>query len=485
MSWIIEAIKAFVRLLSRSRVSQAGAVLVTVLFPALLLGSVLDVSGVLGNPYFGFMVYLVMGPLFIVGLIAIAVGLLFFRRKDMGPSDTFLFFRKQFESPERYRRMQWVVMIIGALTVLNVVVVALFSYTGFHYTESVAFCGEFCHSVMKPEYSAYSRSPHSRVKCVECHIGEGAKWFAKSKLSGARQFLAVALKTYSRPIETPIRGLRPARDTCEECHRPEFFFGEKLYVKNKFLPDEENTEVKTVLLMKIGSGGGDGHHAHGIHWHVSEQAEIDYKHADWKREQIFEVTMTDEEGKKTVFRSSEEPEIAEGEKGPWTRTMDCVDCHNRPTHIYLSADEALDQKLFSGQIPRELPFIKRQGLEAVAGDFESTEQAMVEIEKALRQWYGKNYSELVSSRPEMLDKAVTGVQQAFAENVFPEMRITWGTYKSHLGHPDFMGGCFRCHDDEHTAEDGRTISGDCDLCHVILAEDETNPEILGLLGNAD
>ncbi|MDQ7007064.1 MAG: NapC/NirT family cytochrome c [Acidobacteriota bacterium] len=484
MSWLVEAIKAFIRLLSKSRVSQGGAILVTVLFPALLLGCLLDLSGVLGNPYFGFMVYLVMGPLFILGLLAIAVGLLFFRRKDTGPTDTYFFFRKQLESPQSFRRMQWVVMIIGALTVINVVVVALFSYTGFHYTESVAFCGEFCHSVMQPEYSAYSRSPHSRVKCVECHIGEGAKWFAKSKLSGARQFLAVALNTYSRPIETPIRGLRPARDTCEECHRPEFFFGEKLYVKHKFLPDQENTAVKTVLLMKIGSGGGEGHHPHGIHWHVSEEAKIDYRHADWKREQIFEVTMTDEQGQTTVFRSGEDPEITE-DGAPWSRTMDCVDCHNRPTHIYLSAEEALDQKLFSGHIPKELPFIKRQGLEALAGDFGSTEEALAGIEKTLREWYSENYAGLVEERPDLLDKAIAGVQEAFAENVFPEMGITWGTYKSHLGHPDFMGGCFRCHDDEHSAEDGRTISGDCDLCHVILAEDEPDPEILGLLQNAE
>ncbi len=485
MNWVVEAARAFLRGVSRSRVSTVGAVLVTVLFPALLLGTLLDIWGMLNNPYFGFIIYLVMGPLFIVGLILVFVGLLFFQRRDASPVFSFEFFRKQLESPDRFERVRWVVVFVVFLTVLNVVIVSLFSYTGFHYTESVAFCGQFCHSVMHPEYTAYQNSPHSRVKCVECHIGEGAKWFAKSKISGARQFFAVAFNTFNRPIQTPVHGLRPARDTCEECHRPQFFFGEKLYVKHKYLPDEVNTEVQTVLLMKVGSGGGAGHRAHGIHWHVAEENRIVYKHSDWGRQDIFEVRMTDESGEEVVFKTDEaaSEDAAAGKKGegPWTRVMDCIDCHNRPTHIYRTAEDALNYELFTGEIPRDLPFIKRQALEVVADKYETSAEAKQQIAERLKSWYEQEYGDLIKTRPELLEKAIAGVQKAFSENVFPEMKIYWDTYPNFLGHPDYSGGCFRCHDDEHQSEDGRVISGDCDLCHVVLAEDEPNPEILGFM----
>lgn len=477
---ITDIITAFIKGIARSKVSLIGGIVTTVSFPVLLLFTIFDMTGVVSNPYFGFTTYMVLGPMFITGLIIVFLGLFFFKGKEDVGLFTYEYLKEQFTAPERFTKVRKLVVLATLLTVVNIFIVVLISYSGYHYTESVGFCGQFCHSVMEPEYVAYQNSPHSRVRCVECHIGPGAQWFVKSKISGARQLVAVALETYSRPIETPVHGLRPARETCEQCHRPELFHGDKLYIKDKFLPDEANTHVQTVLLMKIGSGGYLGEQAHGIHWHVSPQNQITYNHLDRSRELINEVTLTKPDGTQVVFAKEIEnpPEASEHE--PANRVMDCIDCHNRPTHIYLSPDEALDKKLLSGLIPRELPFIKKQAFELVTKEYESQDQAKNHIATELRAWYKKNYPALVNNNMPLLEKAVSGIQLAYTENVFPQMKIAWNTYRNYLGHKD-ESGCFRCHDDSHTTTAGETISMDCETCHVILAEDEPAPKILKTL----
>ncbi len=479
-----DILKAFVSGIARSKVSLIGAIIATVTFPVLLVSAVLDLQGVVHNPYFGFIIYMVLGPLFITGLVLVFLGLFFFKGKEDVGIFTYDYLKDQFTAPERFKKVRKLIILATALTVLNIFVIALISYTGYHYTESVGFCGQFCHTVMEPEYVAYQNSPHSRVRCVDCHIGEGAQWFVKSKISGARQLAAVALKTYSTPIETPVHGLRPARDTCEQCHRPELFHGEKLYIKDKFLDDEKNTHVQTVLLMKIGSGGYRGSEAHGIHWHVAPENQISYTHTDRGRENITEVTLTKPNGTKVLFKGESEEESAEvgasdGHEGG-QRVMDCIDCHNRPTHVYLGPNEALDNKILHDEIPRELPFIKRQAMELITMEYPTHEEAKNNIATELRAWYRQNYPELVNDNMPLLEKAIIGIQNAYVENVFPEMKIEWNTYESFLGHNN-ESGCFRCHDDTHETKAGETISMDCETCHIILAEDEEAPEILNTL----
>ena len=91
---------------------------------------------------------------------------------------------------------------------------AVGSYQAYEFTDSVQFCGQLCHTVMHPEFTAYQASPHARVACVDCHVGSGAGWYVKSKLSGARQVYYTALGTYPRPIPTP------GRTTCVLRRRP-------------------------------------------------------------------------------------------------------------------------------------------------------------------------------------------------------------------------------------------------------------------------
>jgi len=478
---LTDIVTAFLKGITRSRVSLIGAMLCTVLFPLLLGFVIIDLMAWIENPYFGAIIYMVMGPLFILGLVLVFLGLFFFKGKEEVGLFTLEYLREHFTEATRFNRLRGLVFLAVFLTCLNFFIFALLGYSGYHYMESVGFCGQFCHTVMNPEFTAYKNSPHSRVSCVECHIGTGATWFAKSKISGARQLAAVALETYSRPIETPVHGLRPARDTCEECHRPEKFIGNKLVVRDKFLPDAENTHVQTVLLMKIGSAGDRTVSSHGIHWHVAPENQITYKATDHSRMTIPEATLASKDGAAIVFRTTDAEAVLEN-AGPTVevRVMDCIDCHNRPSHIYLPPERALDNKILSGDIPRELPFIKRQAMEVVQKEYESQQEARTAIATDLTGWYQKNYPQLVQQQRALLERAITGIQDAYSGNVFPEMSIEWNTYPNHIGHME-NPGCFRCHDESHETANGAVISMDCETCHIILAEDEKDPAILKTL----
>jgi nitrate/TMAO reductase-like tetraheme cytochrome c subunit len=477
-------IKAFLNGIKQSKVATAGAVITVVLFPLLVIYAVLEGLGVVENPQIGFIVYGGLTWLFILGHVMVFVGLFIMRGKDVPPLFSFSDFKEHFAGATRFNSIRKLILFVAFITFFNFLVIGVTAYNGFHYSESVDFCAKLCHTVMMPEYTAYQNSPHSRVACVECHIGTGAKWFIKSKLAGSRQLLAVTLGSYAQPILTPIHGLRPARETCEECHRPELFHGDKLKVIDKFLEDEENTHVQTVLLMKVGSGEYRGQHAEGIHGAVSPKRKIIFKYSDYKRKNIGEVKVLMEDGSEIVY-ATDAVDVAQAEShDAGEKAMDCLDCHNRPTHIYRTPEEALDQKLLTGEIPRELPYIKRQALEVVTQDYASHEEARTGISQQLREWYSQNYPSLMEQKPSLLEKAIVGVIPAYTDNVFPQMKIDYGTYKNYLGHRD-ESGCFRCHDELHVSAEGKTLSQECDTCHLILAEEEPASSLMLTGGSAE
>jgi hypothetical protein len=470
-----EIIKAFKHGVTRSRVSMIGALLTTAVTPLLLGLIIVDSLEQIDNPYLGGFIYLLLGPLFIAGLLMVFIGVVFLKGKEEVGIFSYDYLKEHFTDPARFARVRKLFFLGVFLTGVNIFIIVLLSYEGYRYMESNTFCGEFCHTVMEPEYTAFQNSPHSRVKCVECHIGEGATWFVKSKLSGARQLFATALETYPRPIPTPVEELRPARETCAQCHRPDLFHGDRLDVIDSFLPDEENTHVQTVIIMRIGSAGGLTEEPHDIHWHVAEENTIIYLHTDYERMQIPEVTLIRPDGTRTVYRSAAAQ--AGNEEGS-LREMDCIDCHNRPTHIYLTPERALDNKMIGGRIPRQLPYIKREALEAITRPYATSEEAMAGIGNYLQTWYETHYPEVLTKNPELLATAISGAREAYAENVFPRMNVTWNTYPNHLGHANFEFGCFRCHGGEHFTEEGEMITADCNACHIILALEEEDPEIL-------
>ncbi len=209
----------------------------------------------------------------------------------------------------------------------------------------------------------------------------------------------------------------------------------------------------------------------GIHWHVDPGVSIRYL-SDLKRETIYDVEMTDKDGNKKLFKSKD----AAPADAAW-RTMDCVDCHNRPTHIYRQPDKEIDAALDQGTIDKTLPYIKREGLRAIQVEYPSHEAAREGIAKDIAAFYAKAYPEVASGQAEAVAQAGKALGDIYAWNVFPAMKVTWGTYPNHLGHKD-APGCFRCHDKKHKTDDGEKITKDCDTCHTILAEDEEDPAIL-------
>jgi hypothetical protein len=429
------------------------------------------------HPYVGILIFLILPALFLLGLFLIPVGIIVRRRK----------LRAAGELPVEYPAIDLKapvirsgLLFIGLATVLNVLIFSFASYKGVAYMDSTVFCGQTCHTVMIPEFTAYQNSPHSRVECVQCHIGPGAGWFVRSKLSGLRQVFAVTFRTYSQPIPTPVKYLRPARDTCEQCHWPQRFSGDKLNIIMSYKDDEKNTTMTTAIVMKIGGHMSDKWV--GIHGrHLDEGSRIRYIAIDEQRQVIPIVYYTDDQGKTIEFVSTDikanKEQIDKGEQ----RFMDCIDCHNRPTHAFELPDSAVNRRISRGLISPELPFIKKRAVELLKVDYPDRGTAKARITDGITNFYRTNYPEVYNKRRALVEQAAENTANIYLRNTFPDMKMTWGVHPNNIGHNDFPG-CFRCHDGSHTSKDGQTITNDCSMCHSLLAVQEENPKILTDLG---
>lgn len=457
--------------LSANRISRVGVVLTTTSGITLLLTYAFQLYGYQPNPYTGILIFLILPVVFVAGLVLIPVGIYRQFRKERRLGLLPLTYPTVDFSQRELRRTA---LFIAVMTAINVPIFAFASYRGTVYMDSVQFCGETCHQVMTPEYTAYKRSPHARVACVQCHIGPGAPWFVRSKLSGTYQVLAVTFNLYPRPIPTPVRSLRPARETCEECHWPEKFSGDKFVVKAKSGDDEKNSPVKTVLLLHIG-GRTLSNSLVGIHGRHLDV--VTYVAADEKRQTIPWVSYRKEDGSVTEFVSTEAPpkpeQLARGER----RLMDCMDCHNRPTHTFDMPEGAVNRAMAAGRISPSLPFVHKVAGELLRRPYPSKRAAQTELPEALRQYYRTHYFSVYNSQRAQIERAAESLLEIYNGNIFPEMNVTWGTYPNNLGHQDFPG-CFRCHDGNHKSKDGREITQDCNACHNLLAMEDPDPKIL-------
>jgi len=331
--------------------------------------------------------------------------------------------------------------------------------------------------VMNPEFTAYQLSPHARVACVECHVGAGATWYVKSKLSGARQVVATVFKTYPRPIPTPVHNLRPAQETCEECHWPKKFYGAQLKVFNHYSSDEKNTHRQIRMLIKTGGGDPATGAPEGIHWHMNIANEITYVAADEKRQNIAYIHVKDMQGRVTEYFLKDsgmtKDQIAKAAK----HRMDCVDCHNRPTHIYVPPDASVDQSLTAHRLDASLPYLKQQAVAALTAKYDTTDQAMEGIAKSLRDFYETKYPDVAKNKQLEIRNAVDETQRIFRSTTFPEMKLNWQTHPTNIGH-FYFNGCFRCHDGQHFSADGRAVPKDCDSCHTVLEQQENGVSVL-------
>lgn len=418
------------------------------------------------NPYVDIVGYLVLPGLLALGVLIIPVGIFFkswrVRRRNPEQRLSFFFPRVDLNDPLQRRTAKY--FALGTFVLLPVVAVS--GYQGYHYTDSAAFCANACHSVMKPQATTYQYSPHARVACAECHIGEGASWFVKSKLSGTRQVLAVWRDTFSRPIPPAIQHLRPARETCERCHWPKKFYGAQLREIVHFASDEKNTPREIDMLLKIGGGDETMGRPAGIHLHMALAGQIEYIATDDKLQEIPWVRYVDKSGNAWIYRSDGRPSSDPRPEGQ-VRLLDCMDCHNRPAHNFRSPQEALDIYLSAGQIDTTLPYIKREAVAALVTSYPDVETAKIRIGDHLTAFYESQYPHIWEADKASVNNAVDKVREIYERNFFPSMRVDWQTYPDNIGHL-ISPGCFRCHDGRHVNQRGKPISHDCSVCHTFL-----------------
>ena len=445
----------------RSPLGLLGVALTTVSITLMVVGLVFDLLGLISNPYANIFTYMILPGGMITGLIMIPLAG-FLRRREW----------HQFGIPREYlhvnlsdpRHRKFLIGFIS-LTVVNVSVLGIIGYEGYHFTDSPYFCGEICHQVMAPEYTAYQRSSHAKVVCVECHIGSGAQWFVRAKISGMRQVAAVITDSYNKPIPAPVEHLRPARDTCEHCHWPDKFHGKKIKIFKHFSNDEQETPEVNEIALHIGGRNPESSAFEGIHWHVSNDVEVKYLAADAKRTQIARVKVKRPDGSTDEFVDGG-IEMTEAGEEEW-RVMDCIDCHNRPAHIYDMPEDVVDFGLLSKAINSAIPGIREDSLIAISGEYSTRDEAGEKIGPALIELQYKRSGDAIQQYRADIEKAGLYLVEGYLANVWPETEVLWGTYKSHLGHQfeDEGYGCFRCHDEEHENNSGKVIKQDCDLCH--------------------
>ena len=427
------------------------------------------------SSYLGLFIFIIIPGFMIIGLIIIPIGMMIeVKRRKKRELE---YIKKGWPiidlNVSRYRNA---ILIFSVGTILLFIISSIGSYEAFHYTESVEFCGTLCHKVMEPEYVAYQNSPHARVACVECHVGTGAGWYMRSKLSGLRQVYAVLTDDFSRPIGTPIHDLRPARETCEECHWPEKFYSRQLLQTKHFLTDSLNTEWDIDLQMKTGPENSALGLSEGIHWHINPNVKIEYVPKRDNRKDIPWVKYTNTKtGEVTIYEDADNALSEEKMAETPVRDMDCMDCHNRPSHHYYTPQEFIDHGMISGEIPKDLPFIKKIAMDLFIDPYDSKDTAIMTIRNYTKEFYAENMPEILETRAADVDKAIEGMIKEFSQNIFPEMKVSWDEYDSHIGHKTY-NGCFRCHDDNHKSADGKVISKDCNLCHTIVLQGKPGEE---------
>lgn len=457
--------------LSNNWISLVGVVVVTAAAVTWLVFLPITMRSGSVHPYVGIVAYLLLPGIFIGGLVLIPIGI-FLRRLRL---------RKKGELPKEFRpidprnpELRRLALFIAVTTFLNIIIASQLSYSSVRYMETSKFCGATCH-VMKPEYAAYEVAAHSKVDCVSCHVGPGASGFVRAKVTGVRQVIHVALNSYPRPIPEPLERLSPSTETCESCHARRRFFGDRMRDLASYGTDEQNTLTHTVLMMHLGTGGP---HSSGVHGaHLGEGVTLRYYPADDVRQNIPFVEYT-AAGKTTNFAiPGAKPDLSK------LRAMQCIDCHNRPAHTFQLPERAMDRAMAFGDISPALPFAKKQGLEILKQTYATGEDAAVKIPAAFEDYYRKSYPQIFAQQHEDVTRSARALLNVYQHNVFPEMKVTWGTYPNNLGHTDFTG-CFRCHDEQHASSDGKTITQDCSSCHNIVASDEKSPKALIELGLA-
>jgi len=454
------------RTLYRHPLAAIGGALFSAGVFLFLILLVYDITSPVDNPYRSLVTFVIAPFIITIGFLLFLISIWLQVRGARKRGESVRFSLSIDPTDPNYMRNLWLFLGLSAVLIFLVIYSGTKAYEA---TDSVAFCGETCHVVMEPQNVTYHNSAHAKVPCVECHIGPGASFYVKSKVDGIRQLFATALNTYSRPIETPVQNLRPAQETCEECHWPRQFYGEKMVTHTYYRTDENNSPWTIKLLVKIGGGNPRTGILEGIHWHMIGSNTIEYVAADEKRQDIVWLRLVTNNGDTVVYRDpdADEPDFDNPETE--VRSFDCMDCHNRPSHSFLAPATGLNLALSTRQISPALKYIRQVGLDLLNAEYSTREQANEVIKDGLRQYYQENYPDIVNNNGGDIERATAVLLKVYNDNFFPEMKTDYRVRENNLSH--FVNdGCFRCHDGVMENEEGQTLSHDCAICHLIVLQ---------------
>ncbi|MDT3740895.1 MAG: cytochrome b/b6 domain-containing protein [Candidatus Kapabacteria bacterium] len=448
-----------------------GTILSLVSFTCIIIMMLFDFAIGFVNPYVGIITFIFLPSFMVGGLVLIFLGALWHHKK-----------KNEIENPDKLLpifdfnkpRVQKTFLFGSIIGIFLLLLSVVGSFQAFHYTESDEFCGEVCHKVMHPEYTAYKDSPHSRVGCVKCHIGSGADWFVKAKISGSWQLISSAFNLYSKPIPTPVEHLRPAQGTCEQCHWPAHFNSEKKAVFDFFQSDENNSETKLTMLLKTGGGTPESGSFSGIHYHMNIANEIHYLATDKKRQEIPYIHVVSRvTGDTTIYFDTDVKVTDDMIKPEKLRKMDCIDCHNRPAHIFNIPYKEINKYMSNDGIDKSLPYIKNLAVQILESYSINRENSHNEISGYINNFYKKYYPNIIKEKQLTLNKSIENINRIYLRNYFPEMKSNWKHYPHNIGHL-YTNGCFRCHDGKHVSKTGKVVSHDCNVCHTIISQQSPN-----------
>lgn len=460
-----EKISAKTPSLFQNYISYFGLMIAAASLTSILLLILLELFSPIENPYTDLITFIFVPSIMGFGIFVAVIGAILERRRRRKTGSTDVKPYPIIDLNDGPRRRKFAAFILVAFAFLFVS--AFGSYRAFEYTESVPFCGQACHVPMKPEFTAYQASPHAHIRCVECHVGSGAEAFVKAKFNGMHQLWGVITGHYSRPIASPVKQMREATATCQSCHWAQKYYGDQIRVFDHYGYDEQNTLNQTRLLVKVGGGMPDNGPVGGIHWHMSVANKMEFAYSDDRRQAIPWVRMTDDQGNVTEFVDRAANLSADQIKALPVRKMDCIDCHNRPAHIYLSPNQLTDRSLDAGRLDASLPFIKAKAVETLSKPYNTEEEGLSTIASDIDGYYKTTYPDIYSSKQDSIKAAIADLQTVFSTYFFPEMKTDWKAHPNNIGH--FYGqGCFRCHDNQHVSATGKVIRNDCNICHTTL-----------------
>ena len=437
----------------------AGAFLFVILF-------LMDITAHTENPYSALVTYVLVPAVITIGALLFLWSIRLQVRAAKRAGEKVHFNLYIDPTDPRYIRNLW--LFLGLAAVL-ITLVAYSGYRAYESTDSVAFCGKTCHTVMEPQYVTYMNSPHARVPCVECHIGPGASFYVRSKVDGTRQLIRTAMNTYERPIQTPVKNLRPAQQTCEGCHWPQQFWGDKYVTRTYYKPDSVNSPWTISLLVKVGGGNPRTGKQEGIHWHMLADNKVEYISTDDKRQVIPWVRVTRPDGEVHIYKDPDAKIPDPNDPKTEIRRFDCMDCHNRPSHRFNPPATALNLALSTRNLSPSLPFIRQEGLDLLNAKYDNRDQAQAAIASGLPEYYEKNYPTIAAPNGAEIKQAVETLQRIYHENFFPEMKTDYRARENNLSHL-VNDGCFRCHDQAKVDEKGDHIASACSTCHLIVAQ---------------